>query len=765
MLLPVVFALSTLLLIDTANAATDCVFPRDLSVGVSGEDVRCLQRYLNSNGYQVSQVGPGSPRNESTFFGQKTKTALVRWQSENGITPTQGYFGPKSRAKYTSRITGTVLSAKPENTLSASTSLPNSSPSPFFEILSPSGGEAWRIGSSQTVRWSGMIPIEYSMVISLVDGPTPGVLRYLQNVPSNNSYQLQIPTSVIQGNVGHILQPGNYKVEITVYDGPQCLGLCPPGPQANIVARGQSDVPFSIVATTYNYDLDKNGVNDANLKIASCGSGICLDIDSSLAIKNNEVKLSDTPVSYDCDYNNFQGVLIRLIGDYDGDSVSEVSALFCKNTNIALAVVNVAKGNVMGYAVLPPPVEKVSYSDLVKDPSGKFHPFLANGYGYNNSNYLCIFRPDLASSSECGPGFSKVDAAPVNFRYKPFRNSGGFTQDLDGDGWEDINILYEWVTVAVSPRTLSRINQIEFDVSKMSEPNSPPEFTSGRQYGTHSAVTSVTGKLRDVMVGGVPVGTFDDPKCNSSRFVGGLESNPGDPSSRVLKWARYFGFHSSIFSAMDPVGIDTATILRPADMMNGCIHRFSDSRSTMGNNEVVVVNYFKQSAPVDTCIQEQRLYYKGNQAPWQACILKNLKSKGVWGMRVIRESDGTTLAGSLNSYIWGKADNFYPTAEPVYIVEILPDSEAFDLSDQPMPRLQARTIGADAKWGFLGPFPIAGRPLIKKVPPSGPRGLGLGYYYAELTTADRDGDGLMDMQLTDGSWVGYSKTKGTFVVK
>lgn len=782
LLLPVAFALSAPLFSNATNAAAGCAFQRDIFAGVTHEDIRCLQKYLNSSGYQVSQTGPGSPGNESNYFGFKTQAAVVRWQAEHGITPVRGYFGPKSRAKYTSLITGTSLVTTPKNPQSIPTPspiltptstllspqplpLPNSSPPPsFFQVLSPNGGETWQIGSTQTVSWSGAIPIEYSMVISLTDGPTPGILRYLQTIPTSDSYQLQIPTSVIQGDVGRILQAGSYKLEINIYDGPQCLGLCPPGPQARVVFHDQSDAPFSVAASTYNYDFDKNGVNDTNLKIASCGSGICLDIDSSLAVKSNEVKLSDTPVSYGCDNNNFQGVLIRLIGDYDGDGVSEVSALFCKGPNIALAVVNAAAGKVIGYAALPPPAQAVSYSDSVKDPSGKFHPFLANGYGYNDSNYLCIFRPDLASSPECGPGFSKVNASPANIP-KPFRNSGGFTQDLDGDGWEDINILYEWVTVAVSPRTLSKINEIKFDVSKADEPNSPPEFTSGRQYGTHSAVTSATGKLRDVMVGGIPVGTFDDPKCNTSRFVGVLESNPGDPSSRILKWARYFGFHSSIFSAMDPVGIDTATILRPADMMNRCIHRFSDSRSTMGNTEVDIVNYFKQSAPVDTCIPEQRLYYKGNQDPWQACILKNLKSKGVWGMRVIRESNGATLTGSLNSYIWGKADNFYSTAEPVYLVEILPDSEMFDLSDQPPPKLQARTIGANGLWNVLGTFPITGRPLIKKVPPSSSRGLGIGYYYAELTTSDRDEDGFMDVQLTDGSWVGYSKTKGTLVVK
>jgi hypothetical protein len=35
------------------HAASDCGFTRDLSPGVAGEDVRCLQRYLNGAGFIV----------------------------------------------------------------------------------------------------------------------------------------------------------------------------------------------------------------------------------------------------------------------------------------------------------------------------------------------------------------------------------------------------------------------------------------------------------------------------------------------------------------------------------------------------------------------------------------------------------------------------------------------------------------------------------------------------------------------------------------
>jgi len=85
-------------------AAPSCTFTRDLTVGVTGDDVKCLQQYLNSAGYTVATSGAGSPGNESTFFGSRTKAAVAKWQSANGISPAAGYFGPISRAKYSSLV-------------------------------------------------------------------------------------------------------------------------------------------------------------------------------------------------------------------------------------------------------------------------------------------------------------------------------------------------------------------------------------------------------------------------------------------------------------------------------------------------------------------------------------------------------------------------------------------------------------------------------------------------------------------------------------
>jgi peptidoglycan hydrolase-like protein with peptidoglycan-binding domain len=63
-----------------------------------GTDVQVLQILLNSHGFPVSQTGPGSPGNETTYFGAKTWQALVNFQKSAGIVPARGYFGPITRA-------------------------------------------------------------------------------------------------------------------------------------------------------------------------------------------------------------------------------------------------------------------------------------------------------------------------------------------------------------------------------------------------------------------------------------------------------------------------------------------------------------------------------------------------------------------------------------------------------------------------------------------------------------------------------------------
>jgi peptidoglycan hydrolase-like protein with peptidoglycan-binding domain len=86
------------------NAPVFTTFNRNLFLSSKGEDVRNLQKFLNNNGYTISSTGLGSFGNETNFFGQLTKQAVVRFQLAKNIKPAVGYFGPITKSAVLSML-------------------------------------------------------------------------------------------------------------------------------------------------------------------------------------------------------------------------------------------------------------------------------------------------------------------------------------------------------------------------------------------------------------------------------------------------------------------------------------------------------------------------------------------------------------------------------------------------------------------------------------------------------------------------------------
>lgn len=65
---------------------------RDITVGMSGDDVKALQSILIAQGIAI-------PAGVTGLFGPQTRSALAAYQAKVGLVPAQGYFGAKTRAQ------------------------------------------------------------------------------------------------------------------------------------------------------------------------------------------------------------------------------------------------------------------------------------------------------------------------------------------------------------------------------------------------------------------------------------------------------------------------------------------------------------------------------------------------------------------------------------------------------------------------------------------------------------------------------------------
>ena len=91
------------------------VFRQNLGIGSVGPEVLELQRALNRNSETVVSVsGPGSPGQETSYFGKATHQAVIKFQekymleilSPLGLSQGTGYAGKSTRAKINQMISG-----------------------------------------------------------------------------------------------------------------------------------------------------------------------------------------------------------------------------------------------------------------------------------------------------------------------------------------------------------------------------------------------------------------------------------------------------------------------------------------------------------------------------------------------------------------------------------------------------------------------------------------------------------------------------------
>lgn len=151
-------------------AGSSDVFTVNLKQGDKGDDVMKLQETLNEDTEtQVASTGPGSPGNETSYFGSLTKAAVMKYQTLHGIKA-DGIVGPATRAALnaSSSVVSLPAGCTPTSAFSSTTGLPCTSTSSSSVTTTSSS-------SSSVISTTG---IEGTITATLNPSPASGTTVY-----------------------------------------------------------------------------------------------------------------------------------------------------------------------------------------------------------------------------------------------------------------------------------------------------------------------------------------------------------------------------------------------------------------------------------------------------------------------------------------------------------------------------------------------------------------------------------------------------------
>lgn len=252
----------------SAQAQTmSCNFTRNLKLGNSGAEVMDVQKFLNANGAQIAATGAGSPGNETSYFGAKTKAAVAAWQAANGISPTAGYWGPLTRAAANAKcgsptpgpgpvVSGAVnvgAATQPANSLAPQ----GVSRVPFTTFTLTNGSSAavtingvtiQRVGLGQDAVFSGIVLVDSNNV-------QVGTSKTLN---SNHQATVGDTFTLAAGETRTFTVAGNMASSLASYAG-QVVGLSVVG--VNTTATVSGSLPITGAQQTVNATLAVGSVS------------------------------------------------------------------------------------------------------------------------------------------------------------------------------------------------------------------------------------------------------------------------------------------------------------------------------------------------------------------------------------------------------------------------------------------------------------------------------------------------------------------------
>jgi hypothetical protein len=515
------------------------------------------------------------------------------------------------------------------------------------------------------------------------------------------------------------------------------------------------------------HDLDGDGILESRVGRAMCDDQMCVSIE----------RPGGSCITRFGDGTAFEAILrgaqrspvlfiqgdraMDTIGDHTGDGVAEIAVFYATRVSVdrwvpTLAVLDGATCDVDARVRPPEGLQDYGPNYNVSAWAGyarrgtRLHPFLMPSIGDGETaarvgtagpwGYGCVYdRPRTAATGgACGNRFVTVGttSSRTGVTGLPwFREVGGLVYDVNGDGADEIHLVYHERLLTISFVEPLRLAETLYDSATGAMPTL---FHGGRTYGPVS-MRREGSVVRTSIVSGANVGDFDS-YCSVSRFVAVLEHPVGAVSSRALARAEYLSFTTPIPG-------------RIGQLIDRCVHRPYDARVRMAGHDAVLFNIYRANARTDglTCANSDGTPV----AAFRECADRYARSStGRWNVEVRAiDGAGTTLpqlGGVAGAYVWGIAEDVHPLG-PVVVLEMWPGDTSFDITST-RGTISLHVISSTATAWIAQPVAVADltRPALLSATPDGAIGAGSQTHISRVRTDDRNHNGVREIVFNDG---------------
>ncbi len=314
------------------------------------------------------------------YFGHLTEQAVQNWQASHHIVSSGsasstgfGYVGEKTRSAMRCATVATTTSTAATTTPSTTTA------DPVISIATPVAGTSVAQGSTLNVSWSAQnVPSGATVGLYLVDTTTGtrASNHLVVGQPTTGSYTWHVPSTIILGDLGRTLTPGQYQIQVALLPANYCVVPADGLPQS--CAAGTTDQPivhalsgtFTILAanvttasTTTTATTTTAGVSTATIDpdslVSNSGTAFSTVSGSASNLSSNDPS------------NNYLYIVLipasaLYVGSTDIDTIRTLFASSNHPASLAAVTVPVTNGRWTGTIATP---QLGSYRVLVYNPN------------------------------------------------------------------------------------------------------------------------------------------------------------------------------------------------------------------------------------------------------------------------------------------------------------------------------------------------------------------------------------------------------------